>query len=345
MMKKTRKNTYLILILLVIMLIPLVNNTKPVKGKEIKQVTSSKECKLCHVQLYFNWSKTPHYQGFKELSSSPKFDYRSECEVCHNTHAKRDEILIPVSFQEANQKCGDKCHFKSNNFHNGEQITTIKEKDWLESNHGQGNVACTQCHRQHQSEDQNLQSREFCLNCHGPTNVISYSNKTKEHYAEKNCINCHNPHKNSLDLNLFKRKYRHYPVAKNKCFECHSPHKAFGEKLTKNSGNNVCYKCHGAKEYVFTKTGHAKAQGIIGKGLCINCHTPHSAEYQPLLRKEISKLCRSCHVNYGPHHFLGNIELQKEIDCLTCHYPHGGANKASLKIKAQNICKQCHEQS
>jgi len=342
-MTEIRRDTYLMFMLLIIILILLLNGVKVVKSEESKQITRSKECKLCHVKLYFNWSKTPHYQGFEELSSSSNFNYRNECKVCHNSHEEREEVLIPISFKEANQKCGDRCHFNNDDFTNGEQITIIKEEPWIKSNHGQGNVACTQCHKQHQPEDQNLQSREFCLNCHGPTNAISYSNKTKEHYAEKNCINCHNPHKNSLDLNLFKRKYKHYPTAKGKCFDCHSSHEAFGEKLTKVSDNKLCYKCHSAKEYVFPKAGHAKAQGIIGKGLCINCHAPHSASYQPLLRKETTKLCRSCHVNYGPHHFLGNIELREKIDCLTCHYPHGGANKAALKVKGQNICKECHD--
>ncbi|SJZ49721.1 cytochrome c3 family protein [Selenihalanaerobacter shriftii] len=341
-MKKIRKRIYIIFMILIAILILSVNNQKIVESKKTNQITSSKDCKLCHVQLYLDWSKTSHYQNFKELSSFSSFNYRSKCEICHNSHNKKEEVLIPSSFEEANQKCGDRCHFTNNDSKKRQRIKIIKQ-NWIESNHGQGGIACTQCHNQHQSN--NLQSKEFCLNCHGPTNVISYSSKTKEHYADKNCIDCHDPHKKSLDLNLFKRKYIHYPIAKSKCFKCHSPHNAFSDKLTKDHDNNLCYKCHSAKEYVFPNTGHAKAQGIIGKGLCVNCHRPHSAGYLPLLRQDITSICLSCHNNYGAHHFLGNIKLRKEIECITCHNPHGGANRSALKVNSQNICKQCHKEA
>jgi predicted CXXCH cytochrome family protein len=132
-------------------------------------------------------------------------------------------------------------------------------------------------------------------------------------------------------------------VAKNECFACHSPHRASSDKLNiEESSNELCYRCHKAKKYIFTESSHAEAEGIVGKGLCINCHEPHSAGAQPLLRKSMDKMCTSCHKRYKSHHFLGNLSIRKDIKCIKCHKAHGGSNRASLKVKMKKICKTCH---
>ena len=151
--------------------------------------------------------------------------------------------------------------------------------------------------------------------------------------------------------NEFGRKYGHYPVVAGSCNDCHGAHQALGERLTREGGgNNLCYMCHQDKKFVYPDTVHAQAEGEEGKGLCINCHEPHSAERPILLRDEMDELCVDCHTQTQAHHFLsedetdgGHEELaDKHIDCAECHNPHGSVNEAFLKTAPDNTCVNCH---
>ncbi len=356
-----RKKLFLAMIILLILSLTLsiavlskeVTDNKGVKNadekvkKESKKIVGSTKCKLCHIGMYFSWTKTTHYRGFR--SSNLPSDF-SECESCHGGGSKHvdalgnEDILVPNTFKEANQSCGKECHFNVQKLRKGIQIPIVNPQVWKKSNHGQAELSCVKCHSPHKNkEDINLQDNNFCLNCHndeGPGTVLS---KIEEHKSGEDCLTCHNPHGESLKSNEFTREYIHYPVAKNRCFDCHSTHMASGGQLTKKRNNELCYKCHNTKKYVYPDTIHAEAEGIEGKGLCINCHEPHSANYKPLLKREPTKMCRSCHYNKRPHHFLAIANTGNKVDCIDCHNPHGEANKALLKMKPNDICANCHD--
>lgn len=349
------KKKYLVIVFCLLIFVPiiLIFTGTDVISKESKQIADSTKCKLCHVKLYFRWTKTAHYQQFKNLALTSEFN---ECETCHGSHEGKDNIngtsgmTIPKSFAETKQVCGQECHFGNEKAKSSTEIPVIEQKKWDSSNHGgKSSLACTQCHKLHKAKEEekvDLKSNEFCLNCHGAGNAIAYSKEIKVHQVKKKCLSCHNPHtprKKRLKPVQFNKRYKHYPVAKNNCFECHSTHRASSDKLTTRSKNNICYKCHTAKKYVFPNMGHAKAEGVADKGLCINCHNPHSSDQQFLLRKQLDKMCRSCHQKYKSHHFMRITVFRRKIPCNSCHNPHGGVYKAALRLKPKKLCQRCHE--
>ncbi|MCL1961850.1 MAG: DmsE family decaheme c-type cytochrome [Desulfovibrionaceae bacterium] len=183
---------------------------------------------------------------------------------------------------------------------------------WPGSQHESNDVACTNCHLNHNPVDSvrdRLEQPSVCFTCH------------KEKRAEFN-------------------KISHMPLENGKviCSDCHNPHGSPGPKLlVKNTVTETCFTCHADKRGPFLWEHQAATED------CTNCHNPHGSNITPLLKDRPPFLCESCH--NGPHNSVtatgssaGGIQsggvaaggnpsvMVTGRACLNCHVMVHGSN-------------------
>lgn len=220
-----------------------------------------------------------------------------QCEACHGpgaAHVKamgRTALIIGfgehshASVAQQNQQCLG-CHLSD------------AAHDWPASAHAANDVACTSCHRLHQSEDpvREVASQvEVCGRCHQQQSMDMW--KPSRHPLREGkmaCTSCHSPHGSTTQASLLQptvndtctgchAQYRgpflweHQPVTED-CTNCHEPHGTVQPALLKMRPPFLCQQCHEA-------AGHPSMpetpQGLPGgmpspfllAGSCTNCHS------------------------------------------------------------------------
>jgi len=183
---------------------------------------------------------------------------------------------------------------------------------WPGSQHQTNDVACTNCHVNHQ-----------------PTDPV----RVKETQTTV-CFTCHKEQRADFS------KISHMPIETGKvvCSDCHNPHGAPGPKLLlKNTVNETCFQCHADKRGPFLWEHQPATED------CTNCHTPHGSNITPLLKSRPPFLCDECHG--GPHNSVMNAgpsvggvqsggvaagafpsQMITGRACLNCHVQIHGSN-------------------
>ena len=117
--------------------------------------------------------------------------------------------------------------------------------------------------------------------------------------------------------------FAHQPYVENACHECHEdPSNIFGGR----SDSTICLKCHAQ-----VVDQYPMMHGPVAAVACLYCHKPHESTLPNLLRYEVPRLCRQCHVPgllgapQRPDH------VQIEDACLDCHTGHGGRQRYFLE--------------
>jgi DmsE family decaheme c-type cytochrome len=102
----------------------------------------------------------------------------------------------------------------------------------------------------------------------------------------------------------------------------------------------TCTTCHRQIRAQLLKPSHHPI--IEGKLKCTDCHNPHGALSQAMVKNEtVNDLCTTCHAEKrGP--FIWDHPPVAE-NCLTCHNPHGSNHTRLLTEKAPNVCQDCHD--
>ncbi len=172
---------------------------------------------------------------------------------------------------------------------------------WRGSTHDLAGVACSDCHKLHQSPLQKVTHDEqinLCLGCHKKlrSEIMSLS---------------------------------HHPLREKKivCTDCHNPHGSMTDKLLKKASvRETCVSCHTEKggPYVFE---HADLMED-----CSNCHVPHGSINDNLLSLRQPMLCLRCHE--GHHSFRGPAlssanKVKFYNRCTDCHLSIHGTDKPS----------------
>ncbi|GLX79499.1 cystathionine beta-synthase [Thalassotalea insulae] len=269
-------------------------------------------CLQCHDQdskfpvlAIFN---SPH--GNKNTKHGPFSSAGLQCETCHGAAAahtvkrlrKGQVRAAMISFKtkdvisndEKNQLCLA-CH----------QATTTRH--WLGSVHQSNDLACTDCHQIHISDDPILnkaQQLEQCGQCH-----------TKEKVANHSVFS--------------------HPLTSGQmgCTDCHSPHDANNNQLlVSDSVNETCYQCHAEKRGPFLWEHEPVTDN------CLNCHRPHGSNQAALLTQRAPYLCQNCHNSDGhPSFSYGSDDAQGQQasafllgrSCANCHAKIHGSNHPS----------------
>lgn len=270
-------------------------------------------CLKCHDED----SEFPVLSIFKTKHAQPA-DKRTpfaglQCESCHGPGAKHAKKLRKGEIQPPIINFGDKSLLSP--ARQNQICLECHEKQsriaWKGSAHESGEVACTNCHEIHASQDKVLTTKEqpeVCFNCHGKERAEFY--KPSVHpvrFGQMSCSECHNPHGSIT-----------------------------GSLLTKPTLNETCYTCHAEKRGPFLWE-HAPVPED-----CTLCHTPHGSVHPALLKKRPPLLCQQCHSQAGhPSVAYTGAGLPGGTpsgfllagSCLNCHAQvHGSNHPSGVKL-------------
>lgn len=141
----------------------------------------------------------------------------------------------------------------------------------------------------------------------------------------------------------------HPPAKEEDCTLCHQPHGSDAPKLLAEKESELCTSCHemrlqgeGGKDWPRSGSLHAP----IASALCSDCHDPHGADNQYLLRRKGADLCYGCHTAERLSFAEGKVHMPvKEGNCKTCHDPHVSLAPSLLKKGEPDLCLSCHRGS
>ena len=137
--------------------------------------------------------------------------------------------------------------------------------------------------------------------------------------AKARCTSCHDPHGSSKPGILWTNV--HYPVANKMCNQCHLDASSPDALKIKRPGFELCRGCHA--DMVNETFGKNRIHWpLLDKVSCLNCHNPHAARQNALLKETMKTLCNSCHQDTA----------RRQEKSLTKHKPiqEGTARSATL---------------
>jgi DmsE family decaheme c-type cytochrome len=269
-------------------------------------------CKTCHANIWFNFSKNPHY---KSIASGDQPPERTGCEGCHggakaHVEAHGGKATIPRAFSLMQpQAILDTC-------------LTCHARDFgkvniRRSQHTLNDVVCTNCHSIHKSPVPKFLlakvQRELCYGCHQTVRAqFSMPFKHRVNEGFMTCTDCHNPH------GTFAPTWRMDD----------RPH-----LVTQAVGNEEpCLKCHSDKRGPFMyEHPPVRVEG------CEICHAPHGSTNARLLVRPVTfTLCLQCHNAADGYGVRNNgitllSQTHNMLDpryqrCTVCHVRIHGSN-------------------
>ena len=155
-----------------------------------------------------------------------------------------------------------------------------------------------------------------CMTCHAGSRHLVFWESGKHAKNEVSCSNCHNIHGTPKNLAVAPFTTTSRPIEADICGTCH--------KQVRNAT---------------LKPSHHPI--LEGKVKCSDCHNPHGALTQAMLKHEtVNQQCFSCHADKRGPFVFGHPPVEE--NCLSCHTPHGSAHEKLLNEKAPNLCQDCH---
>ncbi|MDA8170362.1 MAG: hypothetical protein M0Z48_00840 [Nitrospiraceae bacterium] len=221
---------------------------------------------------------------------------------------------------------------------------------------------CLFCHQQvgkHKFKPTPKHVSDLCYQCHDRMDTM----KTVHPPVKAGeCTKCHSPHQSSYkyqlraggsDLcfqchnkSLMGGKFQHGPAATGQCTVCHNPHQSDNPRMLFAVGNNVCFSCHTDKADQIKSSKHVHP--AVEEG-CINCHSPHSANYKyNLIADGTEALCLTCHTGKKDQIAAATTKhgaLETGKKCLNCHDPHATNYAKMLRMQPMDLCLSCHNKS
>lgn len=265
------------------------------------------------------------------------------------------------------------------------------QKKFKEPAMEKGCVAChLDCNQlpadfQPESTEYYLKAKEpaLCLECHDASrkNMKDLSpSHDNQPLGKSKCSGCHDPHSSNIPKLL--REFSHGPYKAKLCSACHpKPENGEvqlilangGDQLTGKDVDLLCYECHTdfKEEMEGTKSRH-KLLSQSNRS-CVECHDPHAANQEYVLKKPVQDLCLSCHVeppdktipgnqdrpmpspkavntlirpDYGSAQYLKlsskHVHEPVKKSCLLCHDAHGSEFPKELRAPVRDLCMDCH---
>ncbi|MBW2244580.1 MAG: hypothetical protein JRH01_21555 [Deltaproteobacteria bacterium] len=298
-------------------------------------------------------------------------DFLDECTDCHEPEGDTHEFSI----EEPPALCMN-CH---DSLTSAEVVHDPAEED------------CLDCHDPHGSETPAMlvakSQKSLCFDCHESADILGGEHK-HEPVQKGECTQCHDPHSSphssllretggglclgcheDLAEQMIEAEYLHDP-AEDDCIDCHDPHSSPTPKmLLADSVKEMCEECHDdiVANAQDSLVGH---DAVLEGDQCVNCHSPHAADAEPLLRRPQMELCLDCHDRQLQSDGMRLIDMRGKLEenpewheplredgCTACHRPHGSGNfrmlkkafpsrfYASFAVDSYALCFSCHKEA
>lgn len=168
---------------------------------------------------------------------------------------------------------------------------------------------------------------QACMSCHGGNRHLVFWDSGRHSRNDVRCNDCHAVHA---------KPARGSTLA----FTVHDPKVSPFVTTERQLEYETCIACHKQTRAQILKPSHHPI--IEGKVTCSNCHNPHGAQSQAMVKQEtVNAQCTSCHADKrGPFMFP---HPAVEENCLSCHAPHGSSHTKLLTEKVPNLCQDCHD--
>lgn len=222
-----------------------------------------------------------------------------QCEACHGpgaAHAKNKKAASINAFRADSKMPLEQRNQTCLACHEGSSRTA-----WHDSAHERAKLACTDCHKMHQSRGDAVLTKatqpQVCAACHKQQRADFQ--KTSAHPVRQGkmaCSDCHNAHGTSAPAMLIKPTlnqtcyschadkrgpvlWEHAPVTED-CSLCHTAHGSVRAALLTKAPPQLCQQCHSVAGHpsVARTAAGLPAEGGAGAvflvaGGCTNCHS------------------------------------------------------------------------
>jgi predicted CXXCH cytochrome family protein len=177
----------------------------------------------------------------------------------------------------------------------------------------------------------------LCKSCHGLTtpkmatahNVVPLS-------GGDTCSSCHDPHSTQRAASRLVYPVRHEPFKDGDCSACHA---GDGRAVATST---TCAECHEQK-HGFAQAHDAGRAGEAARsvGACLDCHSPHAAFGELLVRPTQSQTCLQCHDRRD--FTRKTVHAALEEGCTACHDVHDREGLALPGAAVNDKCAECHD--
>ncbi len=278
-------------------------------------------CAACHDKVIVAAAKSVH-----------QVVVDGACGKCHDPHASDNPGMLRAGSDEL---CFG-CH--------KDVAEGVKSAKFRHRPVGQG---CLSCHDPHSSSQSAglLKSAvpALCVNCHKPNTPAFQGRHMNYPVARASCTSCHDPHGSNQPALLLNNV--HAPLTGGACGQCHPGATSPSPFATKKVGFELCRDCHG--EMVGAAMAKRRLHWpVADKKGCMNCHSPHAAKQDKLLRADTAGLCGSCHADTLKRIAATPVKHAPVAGatCMTCHSPHGAEAVHLLDPPSiVKLCTACHD--
>jgi predicted CXXCH cytochrome family protein len=206
----------------------------------------------------------------------------------------------------------------------------------------------------------------LCLECHAAASKKDLAPAhANQPLGNSKCSGCHDPHSSNIPKRIL--EFSHGPYKARLCSACHPTPVGGKVQLAAADVDTLCYECHTEfkGEMESTKIRH-KLLSQSNRS-CIECHDPHAANQENVLKKPVQDLCLGCHVEPSNKTIPGNLALSMPSQeaghdrnaqylklsskyvhepvsksCLLCHDAHGSEFPYELRAPERDLCMDCH---
>ncbi len=149
------------------------------------------------------------------------------------------------------------------------------------------------------------------------------------------CTECHTPHGAGQPHLL--AKVVHAPLLDG----CDLCHEGSAGRLIGGGGTALCSQCH--DDVSDAAAGSEFPHAALELAECSECHNPHAAAQQNLVRRADGEVCVSCHEEQAPAEGEFGHGVVDILGCQACHEPHSGERPNLLRAEGSDLCLACHD--
>jgi predicted CXXCH cytochrome family protein len=214
----------------------------------------------------------------------------------------------------------------------------------------------------------------LCLECHN-TSVKDMKDLSPAHdnqpLGNYKCTGCHDPHSGNSRLRI--PEFSHGPYKARLCSACHPAPVNDKIQLAAANVNLLCTECHA--QFKEEMEGTQSRHRLLSQSdrACVECHDPHAASQEYVLKKPVQDLCLGCHVEPpnkaasdnrdrpAPSQEAANTSKRSDDrnaqylklsskyvhepvtkSCVLCHDAHASEFPNELRAPAYDLCMDCH---